>query len=99
MSLALRAQDAATIMRASAPGIYDVTVGTIYGRLSPTGGSEETDGQRVVVPLHTFRFRPGQTAFSERDQLVIGVKTMEVLLIKDAGGAGRELVADLKEFR
>jgi hypothetical protein len=99
MSLALRSSDAAIIMRSSAIGVFDVTVGTIYGRLSPNGGTEQTDGANVALPLHKFRYRPGQTAFTERDHLAIGSKEMEVILIKDAGGAGKESVAELREYR
>jgi len=67
-------------------------------RLNPGTGQEYIIDRQTVVAEFVL-FLNGDVDITEKDQVIIGSKTYEVLLVKDAAGHSHHLECDLKLVR
>ena len=63
-------------------------------RLQARRGRETTQPVQVVVGTHTLFLEPRD--ITEKDQIIIGSDTFEVLFVEDAAGQGHHLEVDLE---
>ena len=64
-------------------------------RLQPRRGREAVQPTQVVVGSHVLFLEIG-TDITEKDRVVVGATTYEVLFVEDAAGQGHHLEADLE---
>ena len=100
MSLSLSMKSLVTVQRRT--GTTSATwadAHTFRARVSQTGGQEIEQGKNVVAATHKLR-APFGTDVTERDQLVIdGTKYNVLLVTRNAHGANKHVMCELRELR